>query len=329
MTQTQFKSERIQMNNGKIFLLPEKGNLYKANLHCHSTVSDGKFTPEQLKKMYMEHGYHAIAYTDHQVCVPHQELTDESFVALTGVEIAFGIRKATSVHVCGIARNPMAELEIPNEIMDDMDKINAGIKRLNEADYITTLNHPRWSGMSAKAITEIGDVANIEVVNGFEMVQDGYGDSSACFELELRRGRKVRPLATDDSHTMSAPDTAGYEYFQGFTVLKAPELTYNALIDAIDNGSFYASTGPMIHNMWIDNGTLHIECSPVCGVYVHGKLYSHRAAVVEGADCIECVDIPIAETFANSDYFFVQIVDTNGRRAWSVPYFKNGGDFGV
>ena len=135
----------------KTYLLPETGNLYKANLHCHSTVSDGKFSPEELKKMYMERGYHAIAYTDHQVCVPHPELTDENFVALTGLEIAFGIKKATSVHICGIARNPTAELKIPNEIMDDIEKINAGIKRLNESDYITTLNHPRWSGMSAVA----------------------------------------------------------------------------------------------------------------------------------------------------------------------------------
>ena len=65
----------------RVWLLPENGNLYKANLHSHSTVSDGKFTPQELKEMYMERGYHAIAYTDHQVCVPHNELTDDNFGA--------------------------------------------------------------------------------------------------------------------------------------------------------------------------------------------------------------------------------------------------------
>ncbi len=312
--------EDVEMSSSKkMWLLPENGNLYKANLHCHSTISDGKFKPEELKKMYMEKGYHAIAYTDHQVCVPHPELTDENFVALTGLEIAFGIRKATSVHVCGIARNPMAELEILNEPMDDMEKINAGIARLNESNYITTLNHPRWSGMSASDIAAIGNVANMEVLNGYELIQDGYGDSSACYEFELRRGRKVRPLATDDSHTMSLPGAPGYEYFQGFTVLKAPELSYQALINALDAGAFFASTGPMFKNLWLDNGVLHVECSPVCGVYVHGQLYSHRATVLEGSDCIEVVDIPVGDVFANSDYLFVQIVDTKGKRAWSSP----------
>lgn len=33
----------------KHFLLPETGHFYKANLHCHSTVSDGSRTPEEIK----------------------------------------------------------------------------------------------------------------------------------------------------------------------------------------------------------------------------------------------------------------------------------------
>ena len=68
----------------KKFLLPESGNFYKANLHCHSTVSDGKLTPEELKQIYREQGYSAIAFTDHWFFVTHNELTDEHFVALNG-----------------------------------------------------------------------------------------------------------------------------------------------------------------------------------------------------------------------------------------------------
>ncbi len=309
------------MEQKRTWLLPESGNLYKANLHVHSTVSDGKFTPEELKEMYMQRGYHAIAYTDHQTCVPHPELTDENFVALTGVEIAFGIGGKTSVHACGIMRDPLAELHIPNEISDDLEVINAGISLLREKNCITTLNHPRWSGMSYETLSKITDVDNIEVLNGFELVQDGYGDSSACFELELRRGRKVRPLATDDSHTTSAPDKPGYEYFQGFTMIKSESLTYENLIRALESGAFYASTGPLIYNMWLEGKTLHIECSPACGVYVHGELYSHRAAVIHGTDSIETVDIDMEKFLENSSFFFVQVVDTMGKRAWSSPHW--------
>ena len=55
------------------YLLPENGTFYKANLHCHSTVSDGKLSPEEMKAEYQKRGYSVIAYTDHKVMVPHPD----------------------------------------------------------------------------------------------------------------------------------------------------------------------------------------------------------------------------------------------------------------
>ena len=71
----------------KKFLLPESGNYYKANLHSHSTVSDGARTPEELKALYKSKGYSIVAYTDHNVLITHLELTDETFLALSGTEL--------------------------------------------------------------------------------------------------------------------------------------------------------------------------------------------------------------------------------------------------
>lgn len=302
----------------RTYLLPPEGNLYKANLHCHTTVSDGEFSPAQIKELYQSRGYSAVAFTDHQVCMPHPELSDDRFVALTGIEIAYGIRKSSSIHACGIARDPMAALRHPNTIENDIGKLNEGIQSLNEKGFITTLNHPRWSGISAADIAAIRGFANMEVVNGYELMLDGYGDSSACYEEALRSGRKIRPLAADDSHHPNPSGGPGFEYFQGFTVLKAPELTYDALIRALDTGSFYASTGPMIKNLWMEDNTLHLECSPVRGVYVHGNLYSHRASKVTEGDTITCLDLDISK-FADAAYLFLKITDTQGRSAWAPP----------
>ncbi len=36
-----------------------------ANLHTHSTHSDGKFSPAQLAKVAYDEGYHAFSATDH------------------------------------------------------------------------------------------------------------------------------------------------------------------------------------------------------------------------------------------------------------------------
>lgn len=38
----------------KKYLIPNEGKFYKANLHMHTTVSDGKMTPEEVKEEYMK-----------------------------------------------------------------------------------------------------------------------------------------------------------------------------------------------------------------------------------------------------------------------------------
>ena len=52
--------------NVKKYLLPKDGNFYKANLHSHTTVSDGRFTPAEAKKIYLEKGYSIVAFSDKQ-----------------------------------------------------------------------------------------------------------------------------------------------------------------------------------------------------------------------------------------------------------------------
>ena len=60
----------------KKYLLPKDGNFYKANLHSHTNVSDGAFCPQDVKKVYLEHGYSIVAFTDHDVLMPHYDLND-------------------------------------------------------------------------------------------------------------------------------------------------------------------------------------------------------------------------------------------------------------
>ena len=48
-------------------------NLY-ANLHTHSTHSDGVFTPEEMVKVAKREGYKAVAITDHDTATAYPYL---------------------------------------------------------------------------------------------------------------------------------------------------------------------------------------------------------------------------------------------------------------
>jgi hypothetical protein len=71
------------------YLLPEKGKFYKVNMHSHSTLSDGRQTPEELKEAYLKKGYSAIAFTEHGELHDLNHLTDENFIAIKSYEIDF------------------------------------------------------------------------------------------------------------------------------------------------------------------------------------------------------------------------------------------------
>ena len=41
--------------------------LLKGGLHCHTTRSDGKGTPEEVIRLHKQNGYDFLALTDHRV----------------------------------------------------------------------------------------------------------------------------------------------------------------------------------------------------------------------------------------------------------------------
>ena len=44
-----------------------KRKMLKGGLHCHTTRSDGKLSPEDTMRLHKENGYDFLAITDHRV----------------------------------------------------------------------------------------------------------------------------------------------------------------------------------------------------------------------------------------------------------------------
>lgn len=47
-------------------LFDPKLPFFKGNLHCHTTVSDGKLSPDEVVALYRDLGYDFLALTDHR-----------------------------------------------------------------------------------------------------------------------------------------------------------------------------------------------------------------------------------------------------------------------
>lgn len=135
---------------GKIHLIPAEGQFFKANLHSHSTASDGKMTPQEAKDYYKQRGYSIYAYTDHNVLHYYKELSDPTFLVLCGYEIHIMNDPSEPFektrHINAIARDPERAVYISREPYNySAESFNSLIAKLCENNYIVIYNHPGWS----------------------------------------------------------------------------------------------------------------------------------------------------------------------------------------
>lgn len=316
----------------RIDLLPSKGQFYKANLHCHTVISDGRLTPEEIKKAYQEQGYSIVAYTDHRQYRYHKELMDESFLPLAAYEVdinEFGrepedFSRIKTYHLNLYDKNPQQNQEekrkafLPEKRYTDINYINQYIEKAREKGFLVCYNHPYWSLQNYDDYKDLRGLFAMEIYNhGCE--HDGlYGYHPQAYDEMLRQGLKLFCVAADDNHNRHGFDDPLCDSFGGFTMIKARDLTYGAVMEALENGDFYASMGPELKELYIEDGKLTVSCSPVEKIYV----------IQEGRNCCKKVARP-GETITEAEfpltgkegYFRVDIRDGKGLHGNSRAYF--------
>ena len=268
----------------RFYLLPEHGNFYKVNMHSHSTLSDGKQTPEELKAAYMEKGYSAIAFTEHTRLHDLTYLTDENFVAITSYEIDFLDKEHTpfpalldkplehahmeAVHMNLYAYDPhnftaidLTDLKVPFSV----ENINEAVRRAREAGFFVIFNHPHWSMNTHNMYANLKDVQGLEIVNGASHHSSDLDYAPHVYDEMVCAGLRPICVGGDDNHGTQ-------HFFWAWTMMKADELTHEALLDAMVKGNCYASTGPEIFDLYLDindEGEMYvtIRTSGAAGIY--------------------------------------------------------------
>ncbi len=333
------------VNAMRRYLLPSEGTFYKANLHSHSTVSDGNLTPEEMKRAYMERGYSIIAFTDHEILIDHSDLNEETFLAITGYELSVNERgdkpwpQKKTCHLNLYARDPHNTTQVcfhpeqfwfcGEEVYGKIryvgdhyirehtpDCINDIIRTARENGFLVAYNHPHWSR------EDPGDYLNYEGLFAMEIYNHG-SNSVGFFEydiqdydLMLRSGKRLFCSATDDNHNKN-PRGIYTDSFGGFDMIKVPSLTYDAVIRALEHGDFYASQGPEIHDLYLEDGTVHVKCSPakyisyVAGVRRNAARFGYEGYLEEAAFTVDPDDV----------CFRISVVDEQGRHADTHAYF--------
>ena len=305
------------MENERIYLLP-KGNYYKANLHCHTTLSDGDFSPEEIKKLYQKNGYSIVAFSDHEKLIPHPELEDENFIPLTAVEYMWnepGIPwpGPRSYHFNFIAKDKTKDTFVEFKREYFIPTVAKLLKDAKKDGFLCQYNHPRWSMQQDTDFLNLWDLDLFEVFNNAGEIDLFCGDGEHEYTQFCRGGGRCIPVATDDTHTKQ-------HLFGGATYIFAEEFNYDNVIDSLEKGNCYASTVPIFKDLYIEDGKIHIACSDVMAVNLLTDGRNH--CVKSSKDRIDDINEVTFTLPKFKDFLRVRIIDSMGRKAITRAYYK-------
>ena len=339
----------------KILIDGEK-NFYKVNLHTHTTLSDGKFTPEQVKEMYKSRGYAAVAYTDHEILYDHSALTDENFVALNGYEIATNndrsrdpLLKKQSAHFNYLAKRPDILTQIgynrdydwchTNVQKDEAEKrsVHLNYERFhnladfnrftawaNESGFLVTYNHPAWSLHTAKDYSGLRGLFAVETYNAGS-VYGGYEETRAPYDdllAELWREHEVRLNAGEKSSRPAPLYTVFADDMHEGMFEEAGYVMVQAESLSYENLISALEKGEFYSSMRPCFYDLRVKDGVLCGKTSRVRRVSVIGAArdklcINGA--IEKFEIPLGGGFER--YFRVEITDENGYIATTNAFF--------
>lgn len=324
---------------------------YKANLHCHSTISDGKLTPAELKEAYKNHGYSILAITDHEVTCDHSAMTEPDFLMLTGYEAYIRVSHKgkyniyePEVHINLFAKDPhnvgivnfndpyckyvkdpaerekLVKVGSQEQREYSVEYINKFVQDAKDNGYLCAHNHATWSLETAEQIAAYRGFFSMEMCNYSSFVINRMEYNAPLYDRLLREGQRIYCHSADDNHNGVSFDHPACDSFGGFAMVLAKELTYPAVIEALEKGAFYSSMGPKILELTVDGNMVHIETEPVQQITLFYGAKKTSFVVGTEEKPVTSADFEIPE---NAPYIRLDAIDFHGRHADTRGYFRD------
>jgi hypothetical protein len=301
---------------------PAAGRWYKGNTHAHTINSDGDSTPVDVATWYREHGYQFVVLTDHNVLTPVEGLNgllgmEEQFLVIKGEEITdpFG---GKPLHINGLDVSgripPQGGTSVADVLQRDVDAIR-------QARGVPHINHPNFGwAITRQELQQVRNNRLFEIFNGHPMVNNlgggGVPGMEEAWDAILSNGTLLYGIAVDDAHTFKDPANPNVPApGRGWVVVRAPRLEARALVDALERGDFYASTGVELADYQASARQMTVAVKTTTFSKYRIQFIGKGGRVLR--ESLE----PTAtyEIRGDEGYVRARVVESNGRMAWCQP----------
>jgi hypothetical protein len=295
---------------------------FKGNTHTHTLNSDGDSTPDDVVRWYREHGYQFLVLTDHNFLTETEALkalhgASDKFLVIRGEEVTDSF-EGRPLHVNGLNLNERVAPQGGTSIVDVLQRNVDAIRRVFGVPHI---NHPyfRWAMTSA----ELGAIRNnrlFEIYNGHPQVNQlgggGVPGLEEAWDAILSSGTLLYGIAVDDAHNFKQPgnpNVAGPG--RGWVMVRAPRLDAGTILEAMERGDFYASTGVELSDYEVSSAVMTVTVRKTTFSKYRIQFVGRNGRVLQ-----ESLDSPATYRFQGGAGFVrARVIESNGQMAWGQP----------
>ena len=135
-------------------------------------------------------------------------------------------------------------------------------------------------------------------------------DNGSYWDELLGMGNKIFAVATDDGHAM-------YQHCKGWVMVNA-ENNVKAILEALKNGAFYSSCGPVIKDFYVDDENIaHVEVSECERILFQCDKHPSKSFNAKDEPLVSA-QLDLKDSY---QYIRVTVEDKEGRKAWTNPIF--------
>ncbi len=295
---------------------------FKGNTHTHTLNSDGDSTPDEVVRWYREHGYQFVVLSDHNYLTNVTGLNAvhaaaDKFVVIPGEEVTSRSGEKP-VHVNGLNVQELVTPPGPGSVLEMLQRSVDGIRRARGVPHI---NHPNFGwAMTSDDLRQVERTRLFEIFNGHPQVNNSGGGGvpglEEVWDRILTSGRLLYGIAVDDAHYFKRPGDASVPGpGRGWVVVRADRLEAPLLLDALERGDFYASTGVEL--------SLYESSTAAITLDVRKDNWSkYRVEFIGsgGRVLAEQTTLPARYLIRGDEkYVRARVIESNGRLAWTQP----------
>jgi hypothetical protein len=298
------------------------GRWYKGNTHTHTVNSDGDSTPDEVVRWYREHDYQFLVLTDHNYLTSVEGLNalhgaDEKFLVVKGEEITDPFN-GKPLHINGLNVDTFVAPQNGTSVVDVLQR---NVDAIRAARGVPSIDHPNFGwAITREELQQVRNNRLFEVFNGHPQVNNhgggGVPGMEEAWDSILSSGTLLYGVAVDDAHTFKAPGNPNVPGpGRGWVVVRAPRLDARALLDSLERGDFYSSTGVELADVQTTAQQMTVAVKAT-------SFSKYRIQFIgKGGRLLREVTEPTATYDIRGDegYVRARVFESNGRMAWCQP----------